>query len=222
MIVLGIETASSFCGVGLVSDSGAMADFTFHGSRHAEQLGDAVGTVLETARIDRSSLDGIAVSIGPGSFTGLRIGMGLAKGLALGLGKPLAAVPTMEAVASRIPSKYSKVCVWMTARKAECYEECFRPSSGGWESEGGIRLVDMTALDKENVNEETVYAGDGALIYREALERLFPNARFLDDRLTVPNGYAVARMGMEKLKNGSSADLDSLVPMYVKRFQGVL
>jgi tRNA threonylcarbamoyladenosine biosynthesis protein TsaB len=148
--------------------------------------------------------------------------MGLAKGLALGLGKPLAAVPTLEAVASQIPPKYPRVCVWMSARKAECYEECFRPTPGGWEPEGEIRLVDVAALEKENVTEETVYTGEGALTYRETLERHIPNARFLSDLLTVPNGYIVARTGMERLRKGFSADLDNLVPMYVKRFQGVL
>ena len=100
MIVLGIETATAVCAVALVDDDVVRAERRYEiPQAHSEKLMECVDDCLKSAGLALSSIDGIAISIGPGSFTGLRIGLSVAKGLAFATDKPVVGVPTLEALA---------------------------------------------------------------------------------------------------------------------------
>src|SRR5712692_6734191 len=100
MIVLGIETATAVCGAAIVEDAGVRAEASIEAEHiHSEKLISLIDEALNRATIPFSSIDSVAVSIGPGSFTGLRIGLSVAKGLVYAGGKSLAAVSTLEALA---------------------------------------------------------------------------------------------------------------------------
>ncbi|MFQ5896064.1 MAG: tRNA (adenosine(37)-N6)-threonylcarbamoyltransferase complex dimerization subunit type 1 TsaB, partial [Nitrospinota bacterium] len=104
MIVLGIESAGPQGGVALVGGEGVIAEYVLNvEATYAERLMPAVDRVLQDARVTIAAVEGLAVSIGPGSFTGLRIGLSTVKGLALATGKPVVGVPTLRALAWSLP-----------------------------------------------------------------------------------------------------------------------
>ena len=223
MMVLGIETATVVCGVGLVGDEGWVAEYRLRrGYTHAERLPGAVEKVLADAAVSPEQLDGIAVSIGPGSFTGLRIGLGLAKGLALGWEKPLAAVETMDGLVSQVPGMCDRACVMLVARKGEVYQRLYAWEDGRWTSFGAYQLVQEDKIGKELPEGDILFLGEGAACYRERLRQRKTGTRFLGPALALPSGCGVAVRGRELLTRGEVTDADALVPFYLKRFQGVV
>ena len=123
MLVLGIETSSRHGGVAIIGEDRVLCEAVLSVEvTHSERLLPAVDRALDEARITLEGLGGIAVSIGPGSFTGLRIGLSTAKGLAYATGLPLVGVPTLEAMAWTLPAARWQVCPVLDARKQEVYE----------------------------------------------------------------------------------------------------
>ena len=222
MKVLGIETATQVCGVGLAGDEGLLAEYRIVGKTiHAEHLPHAVETILKDAGVSAENLDAIAVSMGPGSFTGLRIGMGVAKGLALGLEKPLVAVPTMDGIVSQAPSSAAWACVLLIARKGEVYRGYYRWMENSWKLVGEYETLSETQICDGLPDQKILFLGEGAACYREIIRKRIKRACFPPQSLSLASGYGVASKGRELLKAGKTADIDSLVPMYLKRFQGV-
>lgn len=222
MIVLGIETATRICGVGLAGPEGLIAEYRIRGDNtHGEKLSQAVSWLLQNCGLDASRVEGVAVSIGPGSFTGLRIGLGFAKGFAYGLDLPLAAVPTMDALVSRIPDRFPNLCVLLPARKGEVYRGLFKWLNGSWALSSNIEDIEVVRLGDGFSDEETLFIGDGAVQYRDEIIRVVKKAVFFPNAFSTPSGFQIALCGREKLLSGERADNFPLVPQYVKRFQGV-
>ena len=222
MIVLGIETATQICSVGLAGEEGFIADSRRSGKTiHAEHLPNAVESVLRDAGIASEALDGIAVSIGPGSFTGLRIGMGMAKGLAYGWDKPLVAVPTMDGLVSQVPGCIGWACVLLVARREEVYRGIYRWEGNSWKLSNGYRVIAVKNIVQGIPDHEILFLGEGATCHQKIIQQQIERAHFPPAEQPLPSGYCVAAKGRELLKQGKVADIDTLVPMYLKRFQGV-
>ena len=222
MMVLGIETATQICSVGLAGEEGLLADSRLSGKTiHAEHLPNAVEAVLRDADVSSDALDGIAVSIGPGSFTGLRIGVGMAKGLAYGLGKPLVAVPTMDGLVSQVPGCVGWACVLLVARREEVYRGMYRWDGSSWELTDGYRVIAVKHIDQGIPDHDILFLGEGATCYRKIIQQQIERAHFSPVAHPLPSGYCIAAKGRELLKRGEIADIDTLVPLYLKRFQGV-
>ena len=222
MTILGIETATSVCSVGLSGDEGLIADYKLlRGHIHGEHLPVAIENLFKGTGITINTIDGIAVSIGPGSFTGLRIGLGIAKGLAVGLNKPLVAVPTMDGLISPIPGMCEWACVLLNARKGEVYQSFYRWRNGSW-----IKKETDDVVSEENIGcnlpkDNILFLGEGSFRYRNNIEKHVKKAQFLSPIHSQPSGYNIAEKGRQCLINGEIADTNTLVPLYVKRFQGV-
>ena len=222
MKILGIETATQICGVGLAGDEGFLSDYRlYRGAIHAEHLPKAIEAVIKDAGISVEDLDGIAVSIGPGSFTGLRIGLGMAKGLAMGLEKPLVAVPTMDGIVFQAPGYCQWACVMVIARKREFYQGLYRWNKDSWELEKPYRVVSDEKIGDELPEGEILFLGEGDAYWREKIQKRIRGAHFLSPTLSLPSGYAVAETGRRLLLEGQIADIDTLVPLYLKKFQGI-
>lgn len=222
MVVLGIETATSVLSVGLVIEGDVIEErYMDENYAHAEKLPEFIQNVLSASQVAGDAIDLIAVSNGPGSFTGLRIGLALAKGLGLGWDCPLIAVPTLDAMAMQMPFEKETGVVLLTARKGEVYQAIFNLKNKTWERLGEIQCVKDDALGSNDTFQDIYFAGEGAFRLKEMFEQHFPQAVFLDKTRVRPNGGAVAKMGEQLYKKGERTDLDSVVPFYHKRFQGV-
>jgi tRNA threonylcarbamoyladenosine biosynthesis protein TsaB len=218
MVVMGIETSTLRGGVALVSEQGVLSEHLFHvRATHAERLLPSIDRLLSEAGLALPELDGIAVAIGPGSFTGLRIGLSTAKGLAAAAGKAIVGVPTLEAMAWTVPFCAHPVCPVLDARKGEIYAALFRH-----QGERAIRLMDDAALSPEEliarIHEPTVFLGDGLAAYGEVLKRRL-NELLLLPPLSLRGGgrpAAVAELGLRRLLAGEADDVVRLRPRYVR------
>src|SRR5256885_3810916 len=162
MRVLAVETSSLAGGVALLDGERLVAEYQLDVSvTHSERLMSAVDRVLGDARWTARDLAGLAVAVGPGSFTGLRIAVSTVKGLALALDLPIAAVPTLDAMAAALPWAALPVCPVLDARKGEVYASLYR-----WDGEAMRREWDYLALAPAalaaRLDEPVLVVGDGA------------------------------------------------------------
>ncbi|MGE5174637.1 MAG: tRNA (adenosine(37)-N6)-threonylcarbamoyltransferase complex dimerization subunit type 1 TsaB, partial [Betaproteobacteria bacterium] len=164
-----------------------------------------------------SQFDGFAVAIGPGSFTGLRIGVSTIKGLAFATGKPVAAVPTLQALAWNVPHAAHSICPMLDARKNEVYAAFYA-------FDGTILTQTMPEtvipLDRLGglISGRTVFTGEASHLYRQEIERLFGDAAlFAPLSAILPSAASVAEIGLEMIRKGRYVAPDSLTPMYIRR-----
>lgn len=220
MLVLGIESSTPVASVAVVSAEGLKGEITLNiGLTHSEQLLPIIDELFRQTRISLKDVQGIAVAGGPGSFTGLRIGMATAKGLAQGSGIPLISVPTLEALACNYIGAGTLVSPMLNARKQEIYTALYRFSLGRAEK----LIADCAATPKQwadklaAFNEPVILAGDGAFVYQENWQsELKERAVILPLPLAVSNAVTVAWLGREKLLTGKSDDLYTLKPVYIR------
>ena len=185
MIVLGIETSSLHGGVALVGERGLIAEYVLHIEvTYSERLLPAIDRLLADAGLGVPDLGGLAVAIGPGSFTGLRIGLATVKGLAAASGTPVVGVPTLRALAWGLPFSRHPICPLLDARKGEVYCALFRWTEGGLvqEMEDAALALEVLAA---RVAEPTIFVGDGAALHAPALAgALGPRALFAPPALS--------------------------------------
>ena len=218
MKVLGIDTATSCGSVGLIDDGEVIADNLLNISvTHSERLLGAIEFVLKEARCNMENLDGWAISLGPGSFTGLRIGVSTIKGLAFATGKPVAGVSTLDVLASQIATTPYLICPILDARKQEVYTAFYRYEKGNTLK----RLSPHEAIRPEDlikkINEQTLFLGDGVKTYRNfLLNSLSSFAIFPPGPLHFSHGSMVARLGSELLQKGEGLDLATFAPIYIR------
>jgi tRNA threonylcarbamoyladenosine biosynthesis protein TsaB len=210
MRVLAVETSSLAGGVALLDDERLVAEYLLDVSvTHSERLMAAVDHVLADARWTARSLDALAVAIGPGSFTGLRIAVSTVKGLALALGVPIAAVPTLDAMAAALPWAALPVCPVLDARKGEVYTSLYR-----WDGRAMCREWDYLAVTPDalaaRLLEPVIVMGDGASSIQSPHTRLLPPPR------RVPSPACVGTLGLARLRRGDTVPAAALEPLYLR------
>lgn len=210
MRVLAVEASSLAGGVALLDEERLVAEYLLDVSvTHSERLMAAVDRVLADARWTPRTLGGLAVAIGPGSFTGLRIAVSTVKGLALALGLPIAAVPTLDAMAAALPWASLPVCPVLDARKGEVYASLYR-----WDGQAMRRDWDYLALPPTalaaRLAEPTLLVGDGA----PSIES--PQARALPSPRRLPSPACVGALGLARLRRGQTVAAAALVPLYLR------
>lgn len=217
MVVLGIETSTLQGGVALLSEQGLLSEYLLNvKATHTERLLPSIDRILYDAGIALAQIDGLAVATGPGSFTGLRIGLSTAKGLAVAADKPLVGVSTLEAIAWTLPFCAHLVCPILDARKGEVYCALFRH-----EGDRLIRFMDEAALIPDilisRIREPTVFIGDGAAVYGDLLKgRLKELALFPPFSQRGGRAAAVAELGRRRLLVGQRDEVSELAPRYLR------
>lgn len=218
MKILGIETSTIMGSVGLIEDDRPVVQYSLSIEvTHSERLLDTVDRLLHDARVPLDAIDGFAVSTGPGSFTGLRIGLGTIKGLCMVTGRQAAGVSTLEALAHNLPFCSHTVCPVLDARKGEVYTAFFKYDENG----SIIRITEDMAISPELLAEKiegpVVFLGDAVNVYRALLkERLGDRAFFAPVNCILPSGLSIAKIGMRKLINGDVLS-PSGVPEYIRK-----
>ena len=218
MLILGIETATWLGSVALVTESEVIAEYTLNIRRtHSERLMGMIARLLSDTDVALRDLDGIAVSIGPGSFTGLRIGLSTAKGLCFANTLPLTIVPTLEAMASRVCFARYPVCPLLDARKQEVYAGIYDISEGPPKAVLAPCTISIEHL-LARISRPTIFSGDGSTIFRDPIrEKLGDHAFFVPSDAAHPDAAAVARLGLSAFRKGEHAELSGLEPIYLRR-----
>ena len=221
MRVLGIETATPVCGVALVDGTKLLGEYSVNAGRtHSQRLMPMVSALLAEAGLTRDGLDGVAVSRGPGSYTGLRIGLTTGKALAFALGKPIAAVPTLEALAHNLSGTGALVCPVLDAKRGEVYTGLYRTDGRRPETVEPPRAVDLRAwLERlSDAEGEFIFCGDGAdTHWKLILEALGSRAGLAPLHSRLPRAASVAELGRSRIETGGSEDVFGLNPLYLRR-----
>lgn len=216
MRVLAIDTSTLAGGVALVDSERTVAEYLLDiRLTHSERLMPAIDRVMHDAGWSPVDLTGLAVAVGPGSFTGLRIGVSAVKGLALALCIPIAAVPTLDALAAGQVGAALPVCPVVIARRDEVYASLYR-----WDGTAMRREWDYLALSPrelaERLREPVTVVGEGAAAIASPLARPAPPWRCL------PSAATVGHLGVQRLRAGDTVGATELVPLYVGPSQAEL
>ena len=219
MRVLGLDSATNVASVAIVEDQKLLAEVTFNSKKnHSARLMPMLAWMLEEVQLTLDDLSGFAVAVGPGSFTGLRIGLATVKGLAHVKNKPVLAVPTLDGLAANLEGNRGLICPILNARKNEVYTALYR-----WDGSENRRLTNYMAVNLETLvayiekeGDEVTFLGDGVPVYQETLLKMLPNARFAPSSNAICRGAQIARLGLEKLERGEVADYYSLEPLYIR------
>ncbi len=205
--ILAIETSAETCGASLFFNKRKFVDFNINEKNvHSEKLLEVIDSVLSSYHLGVNDLSAIAVSIGPGSFTGLRIGLSVAKGLALGANLPILPVPTFFAVADFISGFLPKDEKFVLLRKVnvlELYGEIYRSTDNGFEI-----VREMEILSKNDAKE---FVGNG---------KVFSDSKIMPVQNNFPEITAsiIARWAFNNFKENLIFDYDYLEPNYFKKF----
>ncbi|HIE65677.1 MAG: tRNA (adenosine(37)-N6)-threonylcarbamoyltransferase complex dimerization subunit type 1 TsaB [Nitrospira sp.] len=234
MKILAIETSTLAGGAALMNEAGLISVCHLEPeARHSEQLLTAIDRLLKESKILLSDLDGIAVSIGPGSFTGLRIGLATAKGLAMGTDIPMVLVPTMEVIAAAFPEAKGLTVPILDARREEVYWSLFdyrqqnlirhRPDQVTTVRKA-LEEIDRFLLESADpATDEILFAGDGAVKYQKYIvETIGPRARFPSQDPLFPSAKQVAERGLLLLEKGEVCSHEQAVPLYMRAPQAEL
>ena len=215
MKILAVDSSGLVAGVALLEDEILTAEYTVNYKKtHSQTLLPMLDEIKRMTELDLGSLDAIAVTKGPGSFTGLRIGSATVKGLGFALGKPIISVPTVDALAMNAWGYDGLVCPIMDARRMQVYTGiyCFDGRAGACEEYGKLRVVMkqqpmaveelVSRLDHDDLNGRVLFLGDGVPVYRDEIDR----------KLKREHEYAPAHMSRQR-----AAALGSLAFVYYQK-----
>ena len=237
MKILGIDTSTPIGSVTLIEAENIVAEHTLNiVQAHSSRLMPAVDSVLKWGEVTPKDLDGCAVGIGPGSFTGVRIGVATAKSLCYAVDLPIVGISTLEAIAYNLRWTDGFVCPILDARRSEIYGSIFH---GGTEWK---RITDdlclpvdafLDELNKHVSNDNVItFVGDGLASYGDVIRESFDRkeavsglkttpirknaVHFADTIFNVPRGATIAKLGAKRLKQRDSDSYWTLVPNYVR------
>jgi tRNA threonylcarbamoyladenosine biosynthesis protein TsaB len=216
-VVLAIDTATSIAGLALYSEDRVLSEETWiTRGNHTVELVPALARMMERQRMSPQDLGGLVVSVGPGSFTGVRIGLAAAKGLALALNLPLVGVPALDAAAYAHASLRLPTWAMVEAGRGRYCAALYAVHRGEWQKTTPYQIVKLDALAPDG-SRKTLYCGELTRAARERLRELFADLAILP-----PSGASLRRpaflaeLGWKRLAAGERDDTAALAPIYVQ------
>lgn len=223
MIILSMDSSSLVTTVALLKDEYVLGEFTINFKReHSVILMEKVEELLKDCEVDINDVDGFVVSKGPGSFTGLRIGMATVKGLSMGSNKPYVSISSLDALAYSLINFDGLICPIMDALRDSVFTCIYKNVDGKL-----TKVIDYSALSLEELateinskGEKVIFTGDGVYKHKDYLKENIPNAIFAPNHLNIIKASSLGELGMIELKNGNFDDKNS-APLYLKKPQAV-
>ena len=218
MRILAVDTATISCSVAIVDGGSLTAEFTLNRKEtHSKHLMEMIDTILKISGSDLSGVDGFAVTKGPGSFTGLRIGISTIKGLAAASGKPIVGVSSLKALAAQVPLSPDLICPLIDARKGEVYFSRYRFINGRLkkQTEEQVTRPENALAD---LNESCLFVGNGARLYEDIiLKKLGILASFAPMTHNTIRASAVAHLSLAKFSDKKTDKIENFSPHYIRR-----
>lgn len=219
MRLLTVDSTATACSVALTENGKVLGEFYCNTKlTHSQTLMVMIQQMMNCTGFTLEQVDGFAVSAGPGSFTGVRIGVSAVKGMAMALDKPCVGVSTLEAMAQNLKYLNGVVCALMDARCGQVYTALFRVGNGCIE-----RLTEDSAIPAVEAAEkcaglkETIYlAGDGAELYSEKEEFKAFSPVLLPEPLRFQRASGVAKAAEERFQRGEVLDAAKVMPVYLR------
>lgn len=221
MIVLSIDSSSLVTTVALLKDEHVLGEYTLNFKReHSIILMEKVEMLLKDCAIDISEVDGFVVSKGPGSFTGLRIGMATVKGLSMGSHKPYVSISSLDALANSLLTFTGVICPIMDALRDSVYTCLYKNVNGKLTKISdycALSLNELAELLNEK-GEKVIFTGDGVSKHKDFLIDNVNNVEFAPNHLSIIKASSLGELGMAEIKAGNIDDVNS-APLYLKKPQ---
>lgn len=216
MKILSIDSSSVTASVAITENDKILSEkFINNGLTHSQTLMPMVEEAINESDVDLKNIDLFAITNGPGSFTGVRIGIACVKGMADALSKKCVAVSTLEAIAEPLKNQDVIACAVMDARCNQVYTAIF--SEGNRLCEDKAVLIDELGEELKQYDKKIVFIGDGSILCYEKLCGIIQNCEVADENIRFVHGSSISFIAEEKIKNGeepiSSANL---VPFYLR------
>lgn len=223
MLIFGIDTCCMSATAALMSDEVMVAETAInHHRTHSQMMMPQIEEMFRLSDTDPNDVDAFAAAVGPGSFTGVRIGVATAKAMAQAADKPCVAVSTLEALAFGSAFFDGIISPILDARRGQVYNAVFKGGNGSLERICADRALTLDELIAElrKGTKNVIFMGDGVLVYRDILRERLGDRAFFAPKITALNlGGAVAEIGLERFKNGETIHYSKLVPEYVRLSQ---
>lgn len=213
--ILCLETSTTNCSVAIAVNGKVKGIREENNQKfsHAEKLHVFIAEVLNESGLDKKDLDAIAISKGPGSYTGLRIGVSAAKGLCFALDIPLISIPTLEVLAQQAEYEDCYIIPLLDARRMEVYSAVFN-SKKKQIRETKAEILDENSFQEYLEGQKTIFLGDGAAKFKELCSH--KNVVFLEDKF--PSATSMALLAEAKYKISDTEDVAYFEPYYLKEF----
>lgn len=219
-MLLAIDTATLASGVALATPDKLVAEIIVQTKKtHSERLMPHIEQLLELGQAAKEDIRAIAVSIGPGSFTGLRIGLATAKALAYVWRVPIVGVSTLAALAYACPAPNSLLCPLLDAQKGNVYQAVYRWEQGKLFEITAPRVIAHQDAIKELKEQPlpVLMLGEGAVLFQEAIVAAGSPIELAPPHVILPRAGSVALLGHQMLAQGISDDAMTLEPLYIRR-----
>ncbi len=216
-MILGIDTSSDFSSVALVDETGVQALQVCRSlAGHQENLIPQIDSLFKSSSIDFSQIKALAIAVGPGSFTGLRIGIATAKSLAYIQNYPLIAISTLDALAANFVFPNFQICPMIDNKKGQVYTALYRFTKKG----KLIRLSSDQAIEPgmfiKKIKNKTIFLGNGAVRFRNFIRKSFKRAVIIEHNMEpMLNAGHIATLALPLYREGKFADIFSLDPIYL-------
>jgi tRNA threonylcarbamoyladenosine biosynthesis protein TsaB len=223
MKILAIDTSGIVASVCVMDETKTIAEFTVNYKKtHSQTIMPMVKNICDMVELDLSEVDYVAVSSGPGSFTGLRIGAATAKGLAHGLNKRIVPVPTLDTLAYNIYETQKIICPIMDARRGQVYAAFYNWNDGKLE-----KLTDYLAQPIEEIADialgfenEVIFLGDGVAVHEQVLRNLLgDNLMIAPPNSNMQRASSLGALAFEFIKEHKDINYAEFAPFYIRKSQ---
>jgi tRNA threonylcarbamoyladenosine biosynthesis protein TsaB len=217
--ILSADTSGKTAAIALLDNEKIIASYTINtGLTHSQKLLPLIEQMLVTVGVDISEIDCFAISNGPGSFTGLRIGISTIKAIAHVLNKPIIEVSTLDALSFNFPSFTDYVCPIIDARRQEVYTAVYKNGKKVLD-DCNIKLEELLNFYKDKKG-KIIFLGDGVLSYKDIIEKALPKrATFAPNHLLLQNASSVGMVALKEIKSGNIKSYKDIKVSYLKKTQ---
>ena len=219
MSILAVDTATNSCSVAVIDGQTLLAEaIVITGETHSKHLMNLIHQVLQISHVSLKDIDGFAVTRGPGSFTGLRIGISTVKGFAASSGKPMVGVSTLDALANQADVIPCLICTVIDARREEVYFGQYRRVDGVLIKETEEQVLPIVNAIA-GIREPSFFIGEGSLIYKPTILEMLGEDRvvFAPRFHHTIRGSTVANIGLERIRKKDVDDASTFSPRYIRK-----
>ncbi len=220
-MLLAIDTSTEWIGIALFNGTNVLAEQTWRSKNyHTVELVPAIKEMLTKTQTKPSSLTGVGVALGPGSFTGLRIGLSAAKGIALGQNLPVAGIPSLEILAAAQPGLRRPMLAFLEVGRGRYAFVRYQYKQGSWQAVTDIIVDDIRGM-AATIKSPTYVVGEMDAEERQILGRKWKTARLAVPSLCLRRPAVLAELAWAKIQAGQADDAASLAPIYVHTLSNV-
>ncbi len=223
MKILAVDTSSNVATIALMEDEKLIAEIVLNYKKtHSEKLMPMMEDLLNQCDVKPTEIDIFTASVGPGSFTGLRIGITTIKAMAQALNKPVVGVSTLEGLAFNLPYAEGLICPIIDAQRDVVYTALYR-----WEGTGLVEVMQQQVLSVEELinylhtkDEKIIFIGDAVEKFNEILqEKLMDKASFPPNSVVFPRASSIAALARKSALKGQLMEAATMIPLYMRKSQ---